>query len=730
MQPRRPKFVFFKILGGLFLLALLTVACGAPAAMPTQPPAEAPSATQVIKTIEVEKEVAKATEQPGPTSQVAEPTLSGAVAPSPSQLPPSTAAGGAPSPIAQASPLPTLPAAPTPTISQEEHIVQVEWPQRLRMGDSDVVRLALIPAEEGYTLVTEFPEHQVITQTVNVPRPGGYDLYAIARLHGVGFEISPSYEQAQYLPPGGDTHTWRWTLTPKNAGQQRLSISLALGWVPVAGQNEQAREIPLYSRSLDIQVTTFLGLTQLQTLVTGVISLFLGGGLGVFALVARPPGRKSPLRVLASNPKLAIELPGELKLTIQERGLLQSLFGRYARLVIEQEFLSGYSGARAFLALPIRPDGRADAYTIAKLGELESIRSEFTNYESYVKDTLPPITARIQHAPVTAPVPARFSGARQAALQYTFIGEPGSTPTSLRQALIKDPDPRLLHKLFETFGPNWWLQRRPYTFRLAQEYDRLLPTHLVLEPTPGQRPGGVIDLRSSPASLKAQNGDFLTIRGVTRTERRADGRSLSLAGEPAAPGQPSLRLRWLSLERPEGAVGRVVATRRTLLGNLVQGCDLLGLPDPFERLPILLAESLSGSQSTIHGDLNLENILVGPGDMLWLIDFAQTRDGHTLQDFAHLYAELIAHILAPQIAAPDQFLALLRSPDGSPHAPLHALLSAVDEMAQRCLFNPSQPREWRISLALTCLGALKYSNLTSHARCLLYLTSAYQLTSV
>ena len=73
----------------------------------------------------------------------------------------------------------------------------------------------------------------------------------------------------------------------------------------------------------------------------------------------------------------------------------------------------------------------------------------------------------------------------------------------------------------------------------------------------------------------------------------------------------------------------------------------LGLPDPLYRLPGLLKESISGTQSTIHGDLNLENILVGLGGFVWLIDFASTRDGHTLFDFAHLGAELIAHVTRP-----------------------------------------------------------------------------------
>lgn len=580
--------------------------------------------------------------------------------------------------------------------------------------------MALIPASQVYLLVTEYPEHQTITQTVPVQRPPGYELFAAGRLDGVGFSISPQGDQVQYLPAGQGV-TWRWSLTPRQAGKQRISVTLTLRWVPTPRTEGSIREVVAYSRSLDVQVMSFLGMSQAQAMFTGFLSLLFGAGLGAFALVIRPRGsqRLQPLRSLSPNSSLTIELPPSLSLSPAERALLQSLFQRYARLVIEQEFLSGYSGARTFLALPIRPDGRADAYTISKIGEAQSMRKEFQNYETFVKDTLPPITARIQHPPITTSAGGNL---HLAALQYTFIGEPGKSPSSLRKALLAVPNPELLFKLRDTFGPNWWLQRHPYSFRLALEYDRVLPTHLVLEPAPGK--GFPLDGRTPPAALNLQIGDLVTLRNFPLVELRADQQSLALGGRPPA-GHPPLRVRWLSNQRPEGACGRVVATRQTLLRNFTQGFDLLGLPDPFTRLPGLLQETVQGSQSTIHGDLNLENILVGPGNLVWLIDFAQTRDGHTLFDFAHLEAEIIAHVLAAQIPSLSEYLALIRQPSASPYVHLHDLRLAMYDIAGGCLFNPSQPREYRLALTLACLGALKYSNLDAHAKNILYLTAAH-----
>lgn len=793
---RRRIFHFLPLM--LLVAAWLLTACATPAAgtpaqvqkpAQTQAPAatkapaatQAPAQTQVAPAAPVEKQTqnpptqpavteapagaaAEATEQPTTMpSYPTQPAAPGAAVTQPvpqitqpAPQPTQAAASAQITPIASSQlPPSATPAAPPATLvpegqvpTPEAHLVQVEWPAEMRLGDSDVVRLMLVPSSQGYTLITEYPEHQVITQTVTVQRQPGFELFAAARLDGPGFDLAPSGEQEQYLAEGAEIG-WRWSLTPRRSGSQRLALALALRWKPQSGAFTSPREVTIYSKSLDIQVHSFLGMTQTQALVAAIFSLLFGGGLGALAIVYGPR-RVARLRSVAPNARLAIELPAGMSLDPPVRALLQSLFGRYARLVVEHEFLSGYSGARTLLALPVRPDGRADAYTIAKIGERQAIQHEFENYETYVKDTLPPVTARIQHPPVTAA--SRFVAAiadggiaaagsstpttvtRLAALQYTFIGQPGKPPVSLRQELLRAPDPAWLSRLMDTFGPNWWLQRRPYTFRIALEYDRLLPTHLVVEPVTagidssyGQKQ--VIDGRLPASSLALQAGDLVALRHFAAAELRPDGRSLSLQGQPP-PGHPPLRVRWLSPRRPDGALGRVVATRDDLLRASVADCDLFGLPDPFAALPGLLEETLTGGRSTIHGDLNLENILVGPGGMLWLIDFAATRDGHTLLDFAHLSAELVAHILAPQVRSAADYAALLRDPSASPYATWYALLEAAGEMARRCLFNPADPGEYHRSLALACLGALKYTNLDGHARHLLYLTAAYQITLI
>ena len=70
----------------------------------------------------------------------------------------------------------------------------------MRLGDSDLVRVSLIPSQTGYTLSTEFQGNQVVTTAVQVKRPENAAVSVIGSLQGIGFSISPASEQRIALP--------------------------------------------------------------------------------------------------------------------------------------------------------------------------------------------------------------------------------------------------------------------------------------------------------------------------------------------------------------------------------------------------------------------------------------------------------------------------------------------------------------------------------------------------
>lgn len=702
--------------------AMALAACGGAVTAPpksaetTRATAAAQSPTPPVVEKVVPKDIGAPTEAPKPSAPAAalpEPTQPVASRPSATVAPAvqPTATRPAP-PVATAQPAPAV-------LEIEPRLVELEWAPVVRLGDSDGVRLSLVPDAQGFLIGAE-TGGKVVTRSVPVPRPAGYDVVAIAVLSGVAFDVSPGGDQTRDVPEGQPV-VWRWTVQPRGTGEHRLALSLTLRQTPRDRAQGAPREFTAFSRSLDMRVVDVFGLPAPLAGVLGVIGLAVGGGLSAAAMLRRPGGSRRALAggttvtIAAPNAALALETHPAVQLAPQDGALLRAMFRDYARVVVESEFRSGYSGARTYLARPIRRDGRAEAATIAKIGDARAIRREHENFERHVKNTLPAMTARIQEPPVQLPptqrgAPASRSSPEDAILRYTFVGAPGVAPVSLRQALLQTGDPALLHKLFDTFGPNWWMQRKPWQFRMAVEYDRVLPAHVVVAPLDGGgRDAVAIRGDAAPAMLRVAVGDTVALRGFANVERRADGRSLSLGGAPS-PGQPPVRVRWMDTAFRDGALGRVIATRETLLRDAVSGVDLGGLPDPLDALTALLNESVNGTESIIHGDLNLENALVA-GGLVWLIDFAGARLGHPLFDFAHLHADVIAHVVA------RGGLSALAPAD-------EPLLRAMHDIAARCLYDPARPREYHLALAVACMGALKYENLDASQKRALYLAAA------
>jgi hypothetical protein len=634
---------------------------------------------------------------------------------------------------------PTAPA-PTPTPFIEERFIEVEWPSSLRLGDSDIIRLALIPSEAGYSAQLEYPEHTVELEDVDVPYVSWYEAVAIARMDAVGMDVEPKGDLALHLLVS-ESIVWRWTIYPQSAGRHRLGLSVRLRWEPLA--EGEPIEKSLWQTGLEILVEAPLGLTVPQARALGIAGVLVGSVLALplaeFATRKRlESARAKRTRRGRPNRQLLLETGPGIEYSASEETLIQAVFDQYARVTIETRFASGYSGARTLLIHPIRPDGRADAYAILKIGSRSMIQSEYANYQSFVRHTLPPITGRVLGPPVVV------QGERDAALQYTFVGTPGVAPESLRSYTLNHSASEtaglIEDQLFATFGPAWWMQRQPYTFRILQEYDRLLPVHLLLETTHIQAEETV--LGGELADMKGlKPGAVIRLEEAHVLEVRPQRKTVTLNWPHSLSGS-TLRVRFQNVRtdafpvgKKIGAVlGRIVASRRDLLEQEVRkplpSLDLSGdevtlsgrrLPNPLNALDDLLHDRIRGTRSVIHGDLNLENILVGPGDLVWLIDFGATREGHTVYDFARLEVEITTQVVAETFARYGlgimEFLDLLdmlergELPDQGPLGAMQSLLGSVRRIAQRCMYDPADMSEFRKALILAYLGSLKFANL-------------------
>ncbi|MDP8218034.1 MAG: SpoIIE family protein phosphatase [Candidatus Theseobacter exili] len=65
-------------------------------------------------------------------------------------------------------------------------------------------------------------------------------------------------------------------------------------------------------------------------------------------------------------------------------------------------------------------------------------------------------------------------------------------------------------------------------------------------------------------------------------------------------------------------------------------------------------------EATIHGDLNLKNIMMDGKKNLWLIDFSETRTGHILADFAKLESSILCDVISVTEENFDELIRMIK----------------------------------------------------------------------
>lgn len=479
----------------------------------------------------------------------------------------------------------------------------------------------------------------------------------------------------------------------------------------------------------------------------------------------------------AQTPPIRIE--NDAKLSEDERAVLQLMFNKYESISIEKVFAEGFSGSTVMLIQPIHGDRRADALVVVKIAERHAILWEKKRYDSFVKDTLPPTTARIESDPT---VPGRSP---LAGLKYTFVRLRGEdSPVNLYEYASTHDAEAIAHflreALYNGFRQAWWEQAVPYHFTAWQEYDHLLPPVLIVQAE--RSPAAVDDSDAENADPSARAlrpledwtrgatvhpGERVTLENFTvqKVKRSAGVVQMAAGSLPEGINRASrvdvggLDLAKLGYYRGElikKIVGQVAQTRDDLLQAQVQALEptfnLLGetlpysseadtvrLPNPLRAYNRVLDYRVSGTLSTIHGDLHTGNILIGPNEDAWLIDFEWTRDGHTLFDWAVLETSLLIDQVAPLVGAGwDQAWAAARlidhlnrgtalsAPGSAPSKLIQAFRPIVEVrgIVSHLLAEPDKWSEYYVALALCTLRVIGWTNRPLTARRLAFLASA------
>ncbi|MBZ0291213.1 MAG: phosphotransferase [Anaerolineae bacterium] len=454
-----------------------------------------------------------------------------------------------------------------------------------------------------------------------------------------------------------------------------------------------------------------------------------------------------------------------LALTEEQRLILRRMFYGYARIRVESSLTGGYSGALLLVVTPMHTDGRVDAAVVVKIAEADDILDEATRYDTHIKNTLPPLTARIEDKPVAPDV------CTQAGIKYTLVAQQDKPPQDLRTAAADMSPAQLatwLHQqLYAQFGRTWWQQHRTFNFLGWTEYDWLLPPILTIQRVPDRDIPANTPVLHAPfnrGKLKdIEYGETVVLENfiVQRLYPKEHALQLSIGrGNEATRRAFKVRVSNVDFEESfhyrgeviERLVGRVWETRDdtlyhaalklepqfSLKGDKLHIPALPGPPlfNPLQAYEDLLYFHVEGATSKIHGDLHLGNILVGPYDSAFLIDFAHSRDGHTAFDWAMLEISLLSERIMPLVSgdwdAVYEVLLYVEALNKRTEFPTfnHELevafvpLRTLRAIAQRCLNDEHNWMEYHVALVFCALRALTWETMNLGARRLMLLLAA------
>jgi hypothetical protein len=198
-----------------------------------------------------------------------------------------------------ALPSTAVPATVQPALP-ERRFLTLEYPPRMRAGDSDIVRLTLEVDDLGNLTPTAEIEGNIVTGEV-VEIPNLYETHQViveSRFDIAGMEVRPS-ELISAPISQGQTAVFYWSIRPNDVGHYRGTIWLYLRFVDRSSGEESRKTVS--AQIVEIEAVNLLGVSANAARTTGMVGSVLGTILGfpffedVLKLLIRKIGRKSKI---------------------------------------------------------------------------------------------------------------------------------------------------------------------------------------------------------------------------------------------------------------------------------------------------------------------------------------------------------------------------------------------------------------------------------------------------
>ena len=161
----------------------------------------------------------------------------------------------------------------------ERRYLKLEFPPKVRAGDSDIVRLTLEVDDKGNIVPTAEVEGNVVQGEV-IEIPNLYETHHViaeARFDIAGMEVRPSELISEPISQG-QTAVFYWSIRPTETGLYRGTIWLYFRFVDKSSGEESRKTVS--AQLLEIEAANFLGLPATLARSTGVVGSILGTIIG------------------------------------------------------------------------------------------------------------------------------------------------------------------------------------------------------------------------------------------------------------------------------------------------------------------------------------------------------------------------------------------------------------------------------------------------------------------
>lgn len=169
-----------------------------------------------------------------------------------------------------------------PTIP-ERRLLILEWPKRIRVGDSSLVRLSLEMDEQGTLTPTAWIEGEDL-ELAPLEIPNLYEthrIFAQARLDLAGMQIAPEGVLSEQLVPGMPL-AFMWSIRATDVGDYLGTVWLHLVFIPREGGEES--RLVLSAQTIEIRAVNLLGLGGRSARLLGGVGSLVGSLISLDSL--------------------------------------------------------------------------------------------------------------------------------------------------------------------------------------------------------------------------------------------------------------------------------------------------------------------------------------------------------------------------------------------------------------------------------------------------------------